>query len=124
MGGASRKGWRVLDKCSKSSIQINQSPMAPLPSGIPTYTVEIANTCVSGCNISNIHVNCGMFNSAILINPNIFKRLRYNDCLVNNGMPFRNGAIISFKYANNYAYSLSISSVVCELLVCVAYTKT
>ncbi|KAH1049013.1 hypothetical protein GLYMA_08G010200v4 [Glycine max] len=109
----SRRGKRVEEKCSKSVIQINQSPTERLPSGIPTYTVEIANTCVSGCNISEIHVACGMFSSSRLINPKIFKRLLYNDCLVNDGKRFRNGAIISFKYATTFPFPLSVSSLLC-----------
>ncbi|XP_058746700.1 TPD1 protein homolog 1-like [Vicia villosa] len=102
------------ENCGKSSIQINQSPTEPLPSGIPTYTVEIANTCVSGCSISNVHVACGMFSSATLINPNTFKRLSNNDCLVNGGNTIPNGGVISFKYANTYSYPLSVSSVDCS----------
>ncbi|WJX24015.1 hypothetical protein P8452_13178 [Trifolium repens] len=66
--------------CSKSTIEIKQAPATPL-NGIPQYRVEIANTCNSGCNITNIHVDCGMFSSARLINPTIFKRLNYSDCL-------------------------------------------
>lgn len=101
------------DKCSKSDIVINQGPTAPLPSGIPTYTVEIMNMCVSGCDISAIHLRCGWFSSARLINPKVFKRLRYNDCLVNDGRPLINGATISFQYANTFLYPLSVSSVAC-----------
>ncbi|XP_059306789.1 TPD1 protein homolog 1-like isoform X2 [Lycium ferocissimum] len=101
------------DKCSKSDIVINQGPTAPLPSGIPTYTVEIMNVCVSGCDISGIHLKCGWFSSARLINPRIFKRLRFDDCLVNNGKPLINGHTISFQYANTFRYPLTVSSVVC-----------
>ncbi|KAI4336353.1 hypothetical protein L6164_014890 [Bauhinia variegata] len=101
------------DKCSKSDIVINQGPTAPLPSGIPTYTVEIMNMCMSGCGISGIHLRCGWFSSARLINPKVFKRLRFNDCLVNDGRPLVNGGTISFQYANTYPYPLSVSSVVC-----------
>ncbi|KAF7834069.1 protein TAPETUM DETERMINANT 1-like [Senna tora] len=101
------------DTCSKSDIVINQGPTAPLPSGIPTYTVEIMNLCVSGCNIAGIHLTCGWFSSARLINPKVFKRLRYNDCLVNDGKPLINGGTISFQYANTFLYPLSVSSVVC-----------
>ncbi|KAG5035766.1 hypothetical protein AAZX31_04G180900 [Glycine max] len=101
------------EKCSKSDVVINQGPTAPLPSGIPTYTVEIMNMCVSGCDISGIHLRCGWFSSARLINPKLFKRLRYNDCLVNDGRPLINGATISFQYANTFLYPLSVSSVVC-----------
>ncbi|GFZ17345.1 tapetum determinant protein [Actinidia rufa] len=101
------------DKCSKSDIVITQGPTSPLPNGIPTYTVEIMNACVSGCNISGVHLSCGWFSSARLINPRIFKRLRFNDCLVNDGKRLVNGRTISFQYANTFRYPLSVSSVVC-----------
>ncbi|KAJ0544322.1 protein TAPETUM DETERMINANT 1 isoform X1 [Helianthus annuus] len=101
------------DRCSKADIVINQGPTSPLPNGIPTYTVEIMNVCATGGDISGIHVSCGWFSSARLINPRLFKRLRYNDCLVNDGKPLINGHTISFQYANTFAYPLSISSVVC-----------
>lgn len=101
------------DKCSKSDIVINQGPTAPLPSGIPTYTVEIMNVGVSGCDISGIHLRCGWFSSARLINPRIFRRLHFDDCLVNDGKPLINGHTISFQYANTFRYPLSVSSVIC-----------
>nr|XP_011463235.1 PREDICTED: uncharacterized protein At1g05835-like [Fragaria vesca subsp. vesca] len=101
------------EKCSRSDIVIDQGPTAPLPSGIPTYTVEIMNVCGTGCNISRIHLNCGWFSSATLVNPRVFKRLRYNDCLVNDGKPLVNGGSISFEYANTFLYPLKVSSVVC-----------
>ncbi|KAF7135610.1 hypothetical protein RHSIM_Rhsim08G0193300 [Rhododendron simsii] len=100
-------------KCSTSDIVINQGPTSPLPSGIPTYTVEIMNVCVTGCDISGIHLSCGWFSSARLINPRVFKRLRYNDCLVNAGRPLVNGRTVSFQYANTFRYPLSVSSVIC-----------
>ncbi|KAK3013843.1 hypothetical protein RJ639_010191 [Escallonia herrerae] len=102
-----------VDKCSRSDIAIYQSPTTPLPSGIPTYTVEIVNECVNGCEIFGIHFSCGWFSSARLINPRIFKRLRYDDCVVNDGKPLVNGRILSFQYANTFPYPLSVSSVIC-----------
>ncbi|KAL0318908.1 UNVERIFIED_CONTAM: protein TAPETUM DETERMINANT 1 [Sesamum angustifolium] len=101
------------DKCSKSDIVISQGATEPLPNGIPTYTVEIMNVCVSGCDISSIHVSCGWFSSARLVNPRVFKRLRYDDCLVNDGKPLVNGRTLSFQYANTFPYPLSVSSVSC-----------
>ncbi|KAI3770351.1 hypothetical protein L6452_01479 [Arctium lappa] len=44
------------DKCPKSDIVINQGPTSPLPSGIPTYTVEIVNTCTTTSHM--IHAFC------------------------------------------------------------------
>ncbi|KAI3768920.1 hypothetical protein L6452_00016 [Arctium lappa] len=38
------------DKCPKSDIVINQGPTS-LPSGIPTYTVEIVNTCTTASHM-------------------------------------------------------------------------
>ncbi|XP_076898018.1 TPD1 protein homolog 1-like [Bidens hawaiensis] len=101
------------DKCSKSDIVISQGPTSPLPSGIPAYTVEIMNVCTTGCDISAIHVSCGWFSSARLINPRYFKRLRYNDCLVNGGKPLLNGRTVSFQYANTFSYPISVTSVEC-----------
>ncbi|KAL3631722.1 Protein TAPETUM DETERMINANT 1 [Castilleja foliolosa] len=101
------------DKCSKTDIVINQFPTESMPSGIPTYKVLIMNVCISGCDISAIHLTCGWFSSARLINPAVFKRLGFNDCLVNAGKPLENGRTLSFQYANTYPYSLSVSSVSC-----------
>ncbi|XP_047341139.1 TPD1 protein homolog 1-like [Impatiens glandulifera] len=101
------------DKCSKSDIVINQGQTGPLSSGIPTYTVEIMNVCVTGCDISGIRLKCGWFSSARLINPRIFKRIRYNDCLVNDGKPLVYGRTVSFQYANTFLYPLSVLSVIC-----------
>ncbi|KAL7139633.1 hypothetical protein ABFS83_09G066200 [Erythranthe nasuta] len=101
------------DRCSKSDILISQGPTAPLPNGIPTYTVEIMNVCVSGCDISAIHLSCGWFSSARLVNPRVFKRVHFDDCLVNDGKPLVNGKTLSFQYANTYRYPLIVSSVTC-----------
>ncbi|WOH05163.1 hypothetical protein DCAR_0624577 [Daucus carota subsp. sativus] len=101
------------DKCSTSDITIYQGPTAPLPSGIPTYTVEIMNMCSTGCDISGIHLSCGWFSSARLINPRVFKRLRYDDCLVNGGKPLAVGRVITFQYANSFRYPLSVQRMKC-----------
>ncbi|KAF6145072.1 hypothetical protein GIB67_013423 [Kingdonia uniflora] len=99
--------------CSKNDIALYQGPTTPLPNGIPTYTVQILNVCVSGCAISNIHINCGWFSSARMINPRVFKRICYDDCLVNNGEPIGPGESLSFQYANSFQYPLYVSSVTC-----------
>ncbi|XP_042497991.1 protein TAPETUM DETERMINANT 1 [Macadamia integrifolia] len=102
------------EKCSRSDIVVNQGATSPLPNGIPTYTVEIVNACtVTGCAISGIHLSCGWFSSARLINPKLFKRLHYDDCVVNDGKPLPSGATLSFQYANSFPYQLAVSSVIC-----------
>ncbi|KAL8140878.1 hypothetical protein V2J09_006899 [Rumex salicifolius] len=99
--------------CSDSDLVVNQGPSHPLPSGIPTYTVQITNTCTTGCDIARIHIRCGWFSSARLIDPSLFKRVRYDDCLVNGGNPIPNGQTISFQYANTYSYPLAVTSMKC-----------
>ncbi|XP_050224626.1 TPD1 protein homolog 1-like [Mercurialis annua] len=101
------------DSCTNADIEINQGPTASLPNGVPSYTVEISNVCFTGCQISAIHIKCGWFSSARLINPKIFRRLRYNDCLVNDGKPLIYGGTVSFEYSNTYSYPLSVSAVIC-----------
>lgn len=104
---------RIGPSCSKEDIVIFQGQTEPLPNGIPSYTVQILNACVSGCSISNIHVNCGWFSSARLVNPQVFKRMYYDDCLVNDGDALGPGQTLSFQYANSFRYPLSVSSADC-----------
>ncbi|KAG7963153.1 hypothetical protein I3843_09G105000 [Carya illinoinensis] len=104
---------RIGTACSKDDIAIFQGQTAPLPDGIPGYTVQILNVCASGCGISNIHVSCGWFSSARLINPLVFRRIYYDDCLVNGGEALGPGESLSFQYANSFRYPLSVSSVTC-----------
>lgn len=105
---------RIGDKCKSTDIVVNQAATEPMPNGIPGYTVEITNMCMSGCIISRIHISCGWFSSAKLINPRIFKRIHYDDCLVNNGKPLPYGSTLSFHYANTFPYPLSVAFVTCS----------
>ncbi|KAL6350087.1 hypothetical protein AAG906_004025 [Vitis piasezkii] len=99
--------------CSNGDIVIAQSRVGTLPSGIPSFSVEITNACARGCSISNLHLKCGIFASAVLVNPKIFKRQDVDDCLVNGGSPLAAGSTISFKYANTFQYPLSLASATC-----------
>ncbi|KAK1379832.1 Tapetum determinant 1 [Heracleum sosnowskyi] len=99
--------------CSKSSIDVFQGQTPPLPNGIPTYTVTVKNICDTGCTISNIHLSYGWFSSLRTINPSVFRRLSYNDCLVNDGKPLGPGKTITFQYANTFSYPLAVSSITC-----------
>ncbi|CAE5959058.1 unnamed protein product [Arabidopsis arenosa] len=104
---------RIGQDCSKDDIVLFQGSTNPLPSGVPSYTVEIFNSCVSDCNIAEIHVSCGWFSSVRLVNPRVFRRLDYDDCLVNDGQPLGPGQTLSFQYANSFSYPLSVASVSC-----------
>nr|XP_024403645.1 protein TAPETUM DETERMINANT 1-like isoform X2 [Physcomitrium patens] len=105
---------RLLDgeMCTKFDISIFQGPGSPLPNGIPTFSVQIFNLCTVGCPISNVHVACGWFASAKLVNPKVFRRVKYNDCLVNDGNPIPYGDSITFQYANSFAYQLKVETAV------------
>lgn len=104
---------RIGDECSKDDIAISQGTTSPLFNGIPSYTVRILNECASDCYMCNIHVNCGWFSSARLVNPEIFQRIAYNDCLVNGGEPLGPGESIYFEYSNIMPYQLTVSSADC-----------
>ncbi|CAI0374331.1 unnamed protein product, partial [Linum tenue] len=111
--GGGGGGNRIGTACSKEDIVIYQGATAPLPNGIPSFSVEIQNVGVSGCGIADIHVSCGWFSSARLVNPTVFRRLYYDDCLVNNGQPLGPTASLNFEYSNSFRYPLSVSSVSC-----------
>ncbi|KAL3812272.1 hypothetical protein ACJIZ3_013540 [Penstemon smallii] len=94
--------------CTNRDISISQSIYPS--SGIPQYIVQIVNTCVSGCAPSKIHLHCGWFASARIVNPTTFKRISFDDCLINGGRPLKNSQIIRFTYANSYMYQLQFKS--------------
>ncbi|KAG0557915.1 hypothetical protein KC19_11G166000 [Ceratodon purpureus] len=94
--------------CTNKDISIFQG--RDTSSGIPQYIVQISNTCLSDCAPSDIHVFCGWFASALLVNPNTFRRIGFNDCLVNGGKPLRHGDIVRFEYANSFMYALRFKS--------------
>ncbi|WJZ81747.1 hypothetical protein VitviT2T_001570 [Vitis vinifera] len=98
--------------CSNGDIVIAQSRVGTLPSGIPSFSVEITNACARACSISNLRLKCGMFASAVLVNPKIFKRQVVDDCLVNGGSPLAAGSTISFnvEITNACARGYSISN--------------
>ncbi|CAH9120487.1 unnamed protein product [Cuscuta epithymum] len=97
-------------ECTPKDLSISQSTYST--TGIPQYVVEILNTCTSssGCAPSNIHLHCGWFASARLVNPNAFKRLSYDDCLVNGGKAMKANQLIRFTYSNTFKYPLSLKS--------------
>ncbi|KAI5077232.1 hypothetical protein GOP47_0007056 [Adiantum capillus-veneris] len=101
---------RRLNGCTDRDISISQS-RDMLAGGVPQYVVQIYNTCmVGGCAPSAVHVKCGWFASKVVVNPGIFRRLAYDDCLVNAGRPILRGQILRFTYQNSFMYPLSFKS--------------
>jgi hypothetical protein len=111
-GGSYFNSSRLTDACSKTEISLNQQSSG-LVKGIPVFSVEILNQCSSGCAITNMHVSCGQFASAVEVNPKLFRRLAIGDCLVNDRQPLEAGNVVSFRYANSFIYPLSVTSVTC-----------
>ncbi|KAL0716317.1 hypothetical protein Bca4012_065639 [Brassica carinata] len=68
---------RIEQDCSKDDIVVFKESTVPLPipNGVPEYTVEIFNACVSDCRIAEIHVSCGWFSLVRLVNPRVFRRI-------------------------------------------------
>ncbi|KAG8636414.1 hypothetical protein MANES_16G130401v8 [Manihot esculenta] len=100
------------DQCSKNDIAIAQGQVGMQPDGTQTFSVEITNTCSTGCSIANMHLICD-FSSGIFINTKIFKKLARNDRVVNNGEPLAAGSALSFRYAAASQFPLSVSSTLC-----------
>ncbi|KAH7424276.1 hypothetical protein KP509_11G000600 [Ceratopteris richardii] len=96
--------------CSVEDIAIVQGEMGPMPDGIPSFAVQILNLCLDGCEVADIHISCGWFASATLVNPALFKRLGFGDCLVKQGLPLAPGETLSFHYANSFPYPFSLLS--------------
>ncbi|XP_017434730.1 TPD1 protein homolog 1 [Vigna angularis] len=105
---AASKKKSLHGSCTKKDISISQSTIST--TGIPQFVVQIENTCVSGCPPHDIHLHCGWFASARLVNPKLFKRISYDDCLVNGGNPLAPSQIIKFAYSNSFIYPLALKS--------------
>ncbi|KAH7428410.1 hypothetical protein KP509_09G000400 [Ceratopteris richardii] len=101
---------RLSNGCTERDLSISQSREMG-ESGVPQYIVQIYDTCTDdGCAPSDVHLNCGWFASRLLVSPDVFRRLAYNDCLVNGGLPLLQGKIIRFTYQNSFMYPLSFKS--------------
>jgi len=94
-----------MSKCSKNDISVAQGPAGTLPGGISQYLVQITNTNPQ-VPFADIHLNCKDFSSAILVSPEIFRRIAVDDCLVNDGRALAPGAALSFRYASTKQYPL------------------
>ncbi|KAI6692932.1 hypothetical protein NL676_020642 [Syzygium grande] len=93
--------------CKSRDISISQSRDSS-SSGIPQFIVQIVNTCtVPRCSPRGIHLHCGWFASARVVSPRSFKRLSYDDCLVNGGKALKPSQIVRFTYSNSFMYPLA-----------------
>ena len=77
--------------------------------GAGEAATEDPDDCCGG--MAHIHVACGWWATAKLVNPAIFRRLGFNDCLVNDGRPLKPGHLLTFEYANSFPYPMTVTSV-------------
>lgn len=95
--------------CTLRDISLSQSFLDYGGDGEPRYGVQIVDMCSNPrCEISNVHVSCGMFSSGGFINPSAFRRIRPGVCLVNNGRPLNPLDTIKFSYTSTRMQPLSI----------------
>ncbi|KAJ6983708.1 hypothetical protein NC653_026502 [Populus alba x Populus x berolinensis] len=78
------------------------------PSAIRAWAWKISDTYI--CQIRRISSESG---SAILVSPEIFRRIAVDDCLANDGRALAPGAALSVKYANTKQYPLPVVSATC-----------
>ncbi|GLJ46240.1 hypothetical protein SUGI_0974270 [Cryptomeria japonica] len=102
----------VEGKCMPNGMMVSQTQVGF--SSPPRFKVVIHNTC-SKCPAINVHVNCGKF-SQELANPQVFKVVGYDDCVVYGGLPLSPLQTVSFTYAHaKFPMSLKYSDLQCEL---------
>ncbi|KAG6554621.1 hypothetical protein Mapa_003639 [Marchantia paleacea] len=96
-------------RCHRRDLKVSSDVTRYLPNGMPIYRIQISNTCID-CSLENIHLSCGEWASQTLVNPNLFRRVRENDCVVNNGDALVSQDIVYFEYSNSFPYPMNVRS--------------
>ena len=107
-----RRRSTAPNECSLDAVVVSQAEAAGRPGGVPCYSVTITNTCLS-CTVRDLHVSCGEFGSARLVDPSDFRRLAVGDCIVRGGGALGAGETISFDYSNQFQFNLHVASASC-----------
>ncbi|KAF5201873.1 Phd finger protein [Thalictrum thalictroides] len=103
------QGWS--SKCAADIPTVKQTQVGFKKP--PIFLVEVQNNCPM-CPVIDVHVKCGNF-SQDHVNPNLFKVLGHNDCVVNGGLPLAPLQKISFNYSHRkFVMSPSIWYFQCE----------
>lgn len=93
--------------CTYSQVVVTQKG-SYLADGTPMFQVSVINNCLT-CAMQNVHIACGDFASAVAVDPAIFKKLDYNDCILNNGYPIAPMTLLYFEYASSFSYPMQVS---------------
>ncbi|XP_057540945.1 uncharacterized protein At1g05835 [Amaranthus tricolor] len=89
-----------ISRCVKNIPSVKQTEL-----GKSKFRVEVKNNCGT-CPVIDVHVKCGNFSQS-LVDPKLFKVLKYDDCVVNYGLPLLPLQTISFNYSHPTKYALS-----------------
>ncbi|KAE8777307.1 hypothetical protein D1007_49958 [Hordeum vulgare] len=113
-GGVGRSAEPLeLEECSQDLLEVSQINAPSMAGGMPTYSVGITNTCID-CLVCDVHIACGDFASNDVIDPDKFRRLGFNDCLVNGGRSIEPSFPVSFQYGNSFPYPMTVASASCD----------
>ncbi|XP_047330974.1 TPD1 protein homolog 1B-like [Impatiens glandulifera] len=100
--------------CCAADIRINQWPSGYTAMNIPKFTVEVVNEAwMATDGVFDVHIFCGEFASATLVNPMVFRRIGFGDCVLRDGGKIGMDEIISFDYSNILPYPLFAVHVRC-----------
>lgn len=79
----------------------------------PTFMVVVQNSCPM-CPAIDVHLKCAAFTQS-LVDPRVFRVVRYDDCVVGGGLPLAPLQKISFNYTHEkFILSLKSWSFQCE----------
>ncbi|XP_074287133.1 uncharacterized protein At1g05835 [Silene latifolia] len=90
-------------RCMKNGPSVNQTQV-----GKARFRVDVVNNCGT-CPVTDIHVKCGKFPQS-LVDPKLFKVLKFDDCVVNSGLPLLPLQTLSFNYSRRTKFPLNPSS--------------
>ncbi|KAL9247440.1 hypothetical protein vseg_020872 [Gypsophila vaccaria] len=92
-------GSGLTTRCLKNGPSIKQTQV-----GKAKFRVDVVNNCGT-CPVTDIHVKCGKFPQS-LVDPKMFKVLKFDDCVVNSGLPLLPLQILTFNYSRPTKYPL------------------
>ncbi|KAK1429407.1 hypothetical protein QVD17_11616 [Tagetes erecta] len=84
-------------QCALKDITVGTERTTREIGGKQEWNVSFVNTCK--CPQQNLIVSCDDFHTLEKVDPNVFKPIGNNQCLVNGGLPIEAFAKVGFLYA-------------------------
>lgn len=89
--------YEPIDKtCSPRDVRKYQWASGFTSLHVPKYTVQIINEAWHVKGVFGVRISCGEFASKALINPMIFRRISFCNCLLKDGRIMNRGDRSSF----------------------------